>query len=481
MTTKSVAKNAVYNGIRTVSTMVFPLITYPYVTRVLLADNLGKVDFATSFVSYFTLIAGLGIANYATREGARVRDDRNALSRFSSEVFSINIASTIVAYTILAIIFVAWQHLHDYGLLIAIQSTTIIGSTIGVEWLYALEEDYGYITLRTLAVQVISAALLFVLVREPSDYVTYGAIMVFSGVGANVFNFLRARRYVTLRIVWNFDPKRHLIPAFILFGNTLAMSIYINIDIMLLNVMSGDYTVGLYSLSVKVYRLAKQLLNSIVMVSIPRLSQFCAVDADEQYHDLLGSILHGLLITTLPALLLLFMLADYVVLIVGGNTFAPAVESLRILSFAMAPAVFAAFATNSVLLPNRNEHLILRSTILGAVVNLALNLLAIPYWGQVGAAITTLIAETAVCVVAIWWGRFNCDYRRLMRDQGRTLVTVIIGLCLIAAACMGTERIMGFSLLTFFVSGSSAVALYAAVLLVRRDSLVLSIIHRHGE
>ena len=84
---KSVAKNALYNGIRTISTMLFPLITYPYVTRVLLADNLGKVDFATSFVSYFTLIAGLGIANYATREGARIRDDRETLSRFSSEVF----------------------------------------------------------------------------------------------------------------------------------------------------------------------------------------------------------------------------------------------------------------------------------------------------------------------------------------------------------------------------------------------------------
>ncbi len=475
---KSVAKNAVYNGIRTISTMLFPLITYPYVTRVLLADNLGKVDFATSFVSYFTLIAGLGIANYATREGARVRDDRETLSRFSSEVFSINIASTLVAYAVLAIIFVAWPHLHDYGLLIAIQSTTIIGSTIGVEWLYALEEDYGYITLRTLAVQVISAVLLFVLVREPSDYVTYGAIMVFSGVGANVFNFLRSRRYVNLRIVWDFDPKRHLVPAFILFGNTLAMSIYINIDVMLLNVMSGDHAVGLYSLSVKVYRLAKQLLNSIVMVSIPRLSQFCAEEDDTHYHDLLGSIVHGLLITALPALLLLFMLADYVVLIVGGEAFASAAGSLRILSLAMAPAVFAAFAANSVLLPNRGERLILRSTIIGAVVNLVLNLVAIPLWGQDGAALTTLIAEAAVCGSAMWWGRKNCDYRRLVRDQGRTFVTVAMGLCLMAAACVCAERVMGFSLPTFFVAGGSAVALYAAVLLVRKDSLALSLIHR---
>ncbi len=480
---KSVAKNALYNGIRTISTMVFPLITYPYVTRVLLADNLGKVDFAISFVSYFTLIAGLGIANYATREGARVRDDRETLDRFSSEVFTINMASTLVAYVCLAIVFFAWPHLHGYGVLIAIQSTTIIGSTIGVEWLYAMEEDYGYITLRTLVMQVVAGILLFVLVRQPSDYVAYCAIMVLSGVGANVFNFLRSRKYATLRIVWDFDPRRHLVPAIILFGNTLAMSIYINIDIMLLNVMRGDYAVGIYSLAVKVYRLAKQLLNSIVMVSIPRLSQYCGNSESEKYHDLLASIVHGLLVTVLPALLLLFLLADDVVVIVGGEAFAEAADSLRILSFAMFPAVFAAFATNSVLLPNRGERLILRSTIAGAVVNLLLNLVAIPLYGPSGAAMTTFVAEAAVCGVAVWYGRTWCDYQLLIRRQQSTCVTVGLGLCAIVAACALVRQVMGSSLVTFFVAGACSTLLYGVVLVLRRDSLALGLIHKfmmHG-
>ena len=104
---KSVAKNALYSGIRTVSTMLFPLVTYPYVTRVLLADNLGKVDFSISLISYFVLIAGLGITNYATREGARIRNDREALDQFSSEVFTINMASTLDSYALLVALFVA--------------------------------------------------------------------------------------------------------------------------------------------------------------------------------------------------------------------------------------------------------------------------------------------------------------------------------------------------------------------------------------
>ena len=130
---KSVAKNAVYNGIRTVCNMLFPLITYPYAARVLMAENLGKVDFVTSVISYFVLVAGLGIATYATREGAARRNDQDELDRFSSEVFTINMVSTAISYALLAALVIAWPHLHGYLALIAIQSLTILGTTMGVE------------------------------------------------------------------------------------------------------------------------------------------------------------------------------------------------------------------------------------------------------------------------------------------------------------------------------------------------------------
>lgn len=473
---KSVAKNAVYSGIRTISSMLFPLVTYPYVTRVLMANNLGKVDFAVSVVSYFSLIAGLGVANYATREGARVRENREELSQFASEVFTINMGSTLVAYLALVIVYLAWPHLHDYGLLLAIQSVTLIGSTIGVEWLYALSEDYGYITARTIVVQIVSAVLLFTLVKQPSDYPIYCAITVLSGVGANVFNFLRSRRYARIRLVWGFDAKRHLIPALVLFGNTIAMSIYVNIDVTLLNVMKGDYAVGVYGVAVKVYKLAKQLLNAVVMVSIPRLSLYLANGEDEHYRSLLNSILHGLVITVLPAIALLFLLADYVVLIVGGAGFADSVSPLQLLSFAMLPAVAAGFVANSILLPNRGEQLILRSTIVGAVVNLVLNLFVIPIAGANGAAVTTALAEASVFITAMWYGRRFCDLRSLLREQLRTLVTTGLGLVVIVAANFAARALLSNPIVTFLVAGATGVIGYAIVLVVRRDSFALELL-----
>lgn len=475
---KSVAKNALYSGIRTVSTMLFPLVTYPYVTRVLLADNLGKVDFSISIISYFTLIAGLGISNYATREGARVRNDRSKLDQFSSEVFTINMGSTLVAYVLLAALFVAWPHLHGYGLLIAIQSATLIGTTIGVEWLYTLSEDFGYITARTLVVQVLSAVLLFTLVKEPSDYVLYAGITVFSAVGANVFNFVRSRKYARIRLVWGFDAKRHLIPMLVLFGNALASSIYINIDVTLLGVMRGDYEVGLYSVAVKIYKLVKQLLNAIVMVSIPRLSLYVGEQDHERYQGLLGSILHALLVTVLPVILLLFLLSDYVVLIVGGEAFAASAPSLRILCLALAPAVFAAFVVNSILLPNRGERLILTSTIVGAVVNFLLNLAIIPQFGANGAAITTGIAEVMVLATATWLGRPHCSYRTLLKEQLPTCITALLGLAAMAVAHLAVTRALGNSLLTFFVSGVACVVVYVLVLVLRKDSFASRAIRR---
>ncbi len=468
---KSVAKNALYSGIRTVGTMLFPLVTYPYVTRVLLADNLGKVDFLVSIMSYFTLVAQLGITNYATREGARVRNDRAKLDQFSSEVFTINMGSTLLSYALLAILFVSWPHLQGYGQLVAIESATIIGTTIGVEWLYTLSEDFGYITARTLVVQAVSALLLFTLVKQPSDYMVYAAIMVFSAVGANVFNFVRSRRYATIRLVWGFDVRRHLVPMLVLFSNVLATSVYINIDVTLLGIMRGDYEVGLYGVSVKIYTLVKQLLYAIVMVSVPRLSLYLGERRRDRYQELLGSILHALLVTVLPAILLLFLLADYVVLIVGGETFAASVEPLRILCFALAPAVFAAFVVNCVLLPNRAERLILVSTAVGAVSNLVLNLVAIPWFGAAGAAFTTAVAEVLVVTAGTWLGRQFCSYRTLLKGQLSACVSVALGLVAIVGTYLAITHWLGTSLITFLVSGFACLLAYVLVLVLRKDPI----------
>lgn len=470
---KSVAKNALYNSIRTISSMLFPLITFPYASRVLLAENLGKVDFSTSFVSYFSLIASLGISTYAMRSGAQVRDDKEKLDRFASQILSINMVSTVVSYLLLAITLVVWPHLQGYFTLVAVRSVTIIATTLGVEWVYTIEEDYGYITLRTIAVQIVSAVLLFALVRRPSDYVIYAGISVFSSVGANVFNLIRSRRYVKLRFTWDMELERHLVPILILFGNAIATTIYINVDVTLLNVMCGDREVGIYSTATRIYSIIKSLLNSLTFVAIPRLSFYRANGKNGEYDNLLASVAHGIIVTLLPVLTMLFLMADYAVLIVAGSGYVDSTQPLRILCLAAMPAICGAYTVNGILLTNGAERLVLGCTIVGAAVNFILNLFVIPSFGAVGAAVTTAIAEACVFGVSVMnIGRF-CDIHRLIANTRKPMITTICVMVSFAVVYPLLQMVFGHNLVSAFASGFLLMSLYVLIFLVSRDSLAL--------
>ena len=248
---KSLQFNAFISGMQKLLSIIFPLITFPYITRVLQVETVGKINFVTSVISYFILIAGLGINNYAIREGASIRNDKKKIEQFSSEI---------------------WGKLHDYTLLIIIQSFSIIGGTIGINWLYSIYEDYVYITIRTLIFQIISLVLMFLFVKEQHDYYLYTSIVVLANVGSNIFNLIHSRKYLKLKVTKDINLKKHLKPILIIFASTIAITIYVNSDITILGWLCDDYTVGIYSVSVKVYSILKQVIASIIIVALPRMS-----------------------------------------------------------------------------------------------------------------------------------------------------------------------------------------------------------------
>ena len=152
---KSLGLNAFFNGLRTALNMLFPLITFPYVSRVLSVDSLGKYDFASSINNYFLLIAALGISTYAVREGTKFRDNRTEFDRFASEVFSINLISTLVAYLMLFVCIISIPKFHNYNAVIIVFSIELIFTTLGTEWVYSIFEEYGYITTRSIFFKII--------------------------------------------------------------------------------------------------------------------------------------------------------------------------------------------------------------------------------------------------------------------------------------------------------------------------------------
>ncbi|WP_172994327.1 oligosaccharide flippase family protein, partial [Lactobacillus helveticus] len=173
MKKRSLGINAFLNSFRSILNLLFPLITFPYISRVLSVKGVGIYNFANTYVSYFLLIAGLGIATYAVREGAKYRDNREKISIFSSQVFTINVYFTIIAYVLLLASLIIFGNLHNYVSSILIFSLQILFTTIGTEWIYIIFEDYSYITIRNIVFKILSIFLLFLLVKTPNDYLQY--------------------------------------------------------------------------------------------------------------------------------------------------------------------------------------------------------------------------------------------------------------------------------------------------------------------
>ena len=208
--TKSVKFNFIMNMILTASSFIFPLITFPYVSRVLLVEGNGYVSFATSVLTYFTMFASLGIPSYGIRACAQVRDDRKELSKVTQELLIINIATTVLVSIDFVITLFTVPQFKEQQTLLWINGATLVLNAIGVNWLYSALEQYTYITVRSLIFKILSIILMFIFVRQQQDYIIYGAITVFAAGGSNILNFINMRKFISIKQVVKYNFKRHL-------------------------------------------------------------------------------------------------------------------------------------------------------------------------------------------------------------------------------------------------------------------------------
>lgn len=471
---KSIKINALLNMVKQVTQIIFPIITIPYITRVLLPENYGKINTGNSLISYIALIAGLGIANYAIREGSLVRDDKEKLNSFSSQVFSINILSTVVSYIILAGIIFLVPHYQEYRLLLVIQGIAVIFTTIGADWINSIEEDYLYLTIRYIVLHIISLALMFLLVKKPEDYYIYAAITLVASVGANLINIFYIRRYVKIRFTLDIDWKKHLIPILILFGNSVAMTIYVSSDITMLEIFKGATEVGVYSVATKIYSIVKQILNAVLIVSIPRMTAYIGNGNKESFKKLGQKILSALITLMCPLMVGIIIFRTEAINLAGGKEYISGASSLLILTLAVAAALLATFFSGCVLMPLRKEKYMLKGTIISAIINVGLNFIFIPLLGGDGAAITTFVSEM---FVSIYFG-YLVKKEEYQFFNKNVMVLSFIGGLLVALSCVLIKNIFDSFLVYFGLSIVSSGILYGIVQIAGRNEVVMGLLPR---
>lgn len=468
MQQKSIKRNSIYSIIKTGSSILFPLITFPYITRVLLPDNVGKVNFGLSIVSYFSLIASLGITTYAIRECSGARDSKEKLSNEASQIFSINVITTVIAYLALAVTLLFYHKLDNYRTLIIIQSLTIVAVTLGADWLNSAMEDFRFITIRTVAFQIISLLLMFIFVKKPEDYITYALISLLSSVGANITNIWYRKRYCRLAFTTNIDWKRHMPPIIYLFVMVLAQTIFNSVDSTMLGLMHGDYAVGIYSTAHKILNIINQVIGSLLWVIMPRMSYYFAEGDYGKINTLLRKVLQFNITLGLPCIAGTIILSDDIIGVIAGKSYSDAGPVLQILMVGfLFSLVGGSFLGNAIMLPSKKEKYYMVVCCVAAAVNIVTNYIFIPKYGAEAAAWTTALCSVVIMVLLF----FKVD-KRIHIDSIFSIFTApVIGCISIFAVCTLCRGINSL-FLRAFISIALSVCAYFIIQIVMKNSLV---------
>lgn len=401
----SVQFNFVMNAILTVSSFVFPMITFPYASRVLSVDGYGKVSFATSVLTYFAMFAALGIPNYGIRACARVRDDKVKLSRTAQELMIINLITSAITYVAFFVSLIFVKRFQQDSTLLIINSASILLNTLGVTWLYSALEQYSYITVRNIACKIVSIILMFIFVHNPSDYVVYGAIAMVASGGSNLLNFLNLRKCIILKPLGNYHFKQHLKPILIFFATSVAISVYTNLDTVMLGFMTDDTQTGLYSASVKVKNLLTGVVSSLGNVLLPRLSLYVSNQESDKFYETLSKVLNFLLLISLPLTVYFIFYSRTSILLFSGAEYENATLPMQLLMPTVFLIAVSGLTGNQMLVPLGRERVVMTSVICGALVDFGLNWMFIPKWGAAGAAAATLVTEFVVLAVQLFFLR----------------------------------------------------------------------------
>lgn len=474
MKNHSIKLNSILNVIKTISTIVFPLITFPYISRILLPENVGKVNFGSSYINYFTMIATLGITTYAIRECSAVRDDVDLLSKRASEIYSINICTTIISYILLALSLIFFKNLENYKSLIIIQSTTIIFVTLGADWLNSAMEDFGYITIRTIFFQLVSLILMFCFVKHTDDYLKYAAISVFSSSGANITNIFYRRRYCKVHLIKDMKWNVHFKPIMYLFVMLLAQTIFTSADVTMLGLMKGDFEVGIYSTALKIQNLVAQVSSSLAWVFIPRLSVLF-VEADyDKINSMLKKTLGVLMLMGIPSIVGIWALANDIVIIIGGESFINSAIPLKILMVAFGISLIGgSFLGNMVLLPSKNEKTYMTICCITALVNVTLNYILIPYGGAIAASFTTAVSALLIFILLL----LKKDKRIKLNYVLEVSISPIVGSLFIYLYCKLIALFVSALLLRVMISIMGSMIIYGIVLLLMKNELCMNILY----
>ena len=411
----SVKKNFLYNLSYQVLIMIMPLITTPYISRIIGPEGVGIQSYTLSIVNYFILFIMLGINNHGNRSIAMVRDDRKKLSKTFISIYSIQAIMSIIVTILYSvyIIFIA----DDYKQLFIIQYIYILAALLDINWFFFGLEKFKLTVTRNVVIKIISVFCIFIFIKDSSDLYKYCLILALG-------------QFISQLILWKFLAKEIKItkvsiesileqvkPILILFIPVIAISIYKIMDKIMIGSMSSVTQLGYYENSEKIINIPMGVITALATVMLPKMSNLQAKGKDKESIKYISMSIEFVMMMSFASIFGLIGISPILIPIFLGEKFIECIDIVSLLSITILFLSWANVIRTQYLIPRKKDKIYIYSTIFGAMTNFFINLVLIPKFGAAGAAIGTIFAEGVVAIYQTIMVRKELDIKSFMKKS----------------------------------------------------------------
>lgn len=460
----SVKKNYIYNLAYQILVIFLPLITAPYISRVLGAENIGIYSYTTSIVSYFILLGSLGIALYGQREIAYYQSENKKYTQRFLEIFILKAITLSISTIIFYFSFV--YRANEYNIYYMVLVIEIIGNIFDISWFFQGLEEFKKTVMRNIIIKILCLISIFVFVKTEQDLIKYFFINVISIFLGNLSLWLYLPKYLVRVKIKDINILKHLKPILILFIPEIAIQIYTLLDKTMIGAIYADKSeVGFYEQSQKIIKLLLTVVTSLGTVLLPRIANYFANNKKEEVYAYLNKSFNYVYILAFPMIFGIIAVSKDFVPIFFGQGYDKVVILMSIISPILLFIGMSNVIGRQYLLPTKRQKEYTISVVVGAVINFIANSCLIWKLGAIGASIGTVIAEFSVTLVQMIFVRKEFNIKKTLFLSRNYLIASII--MFVVCKLVGLIPVVTIvSLILQVVIGAIA---YILILLIMKD------------
>ena len=472
MSKKSITKNYIYNLIYQVLVLILPLITAPYISRILGAENIGIYSYTLSISGYFILFGSLGIALYGQRETAYNQKSKIKYSIVFWEIVILRIITLSISLLIFYITFVKGNQYQIYYKILILE---IIGNCIDISWFLQGLEEFKKTVLRNLAIKLIGVMSIFIFVKTQNDLSIYFLVYVMSILIGNLSLWVYLPKFLVKVKLKDLNIFKHLKPTIELFIPQIAIQVYTLLDrTMVGNIVQNKAEVGFYDQGQKIIKVILAIVTSTGTVMLPRIANIFENGNKEQVYSYMKKSFNVVFFMAFPMILGIISIADLFVPVFFGSGYDRVIILMRVIS----PIILFIGLSNvtgmQYLLPVKKQKEFSNSVIAGAIVNFIMNIILIPKFGSLGASIGTLIAEMTVTGLQMYYVRNIFNIRELIKISKKYFISSII----MFIVCIFLGLVIKNNYVSMIAQIIIGAIIYINCLIILKDSFILDIIKK---